>query len=77
MRELLLEREGELVLLFDAIQGHMNCVIDSNGKLIQLGPKTEQTDYEKSKPRRDVLKKYRDNMIVPKSRWQHKPVWEN
>lgn len=76
MREILLEREEELVMLHSALEGKENCVVDSKGKIIALGEKPKETTYQQMKPRQALLKKYREAGIVPKNRWEKKPVWE-
>lgn len=69
MREILLEREEELIMSYHAIQGKENCVIDNKGNVTQLGPKTKQSYHEKRKPRETMIEIYRDRVA-------RRPVWE-
>jgi hypothetical protein len=69
LRELSLEREAELLLLYEAIAGKENCVIDQKGQILALGEKKE-TYYNLDKKREDRLHTYRQRL-------QGKHAWKN
>lgn len=71
-RALLLEREEELVILYNALDGREDCVVDSNGKIIRMGDKPKETAYGSNKPRQSVLKKYQQASVIPKNRYAKK-----
>ncbi len=71
--ELLNEVIEEHIMLYHALEGKENCVIDNHGKVIKLGPKPEQTTYEKNKPRESALPRYKQKIGEKQTYWNRVP----
>ena len=66
LKDVFTEREQELTILYNALTGTKNCVVDNNGKVLKIGSVKKQSNYELTKARDSFLKTYMEKGIIVK-----------
>lgn len=73
LRELLTEREGELIMLINALPEKNGYVVDHRGKVLRIGKHKKETVYKITKEKQETVEKYRKHFALINKLWYNSP----